>query len=297
MTSFPISALRSVDLIVPDLDRAERFYTETWGLDVADRAPGSLWLHATGGDHHVLALHAGTDPAIRSVTFRTEDEATLRHLVGTASGAGAEILAPLAAVTEPGGGLGTTLRAPGGFIIRLVAGDERRPADVSVPDRPERLAHVNLNSRDIEAVRRFFENGLGFALSDRSKAMAFERSSADHHIIVLADAPVDGLNHVAFLLPSLEGVMRASGRMIDAGHPIAWGPGRHGPGDNVFAYFLDPFGIVVEHTSEVLQVDEDYRVRGPDEWVWPPGRADQWGIAPPKTEAVKAAQLAIRFAA
>ena len=51
--------------------------------------------------------------------------------------------------------------------------------------------------------------------------------------------------------------------MIDAGFPIAWGVGRHGPGDNVFAYFIDPVGIVIEYTAEVLQVDDSYVVRGP----------------------------------
>jgi len=288
MIDFPLSGLRSVDLVVPDLARAEAFYTATWGLAVAAREGGSLWLRGTGDDPHLLALHAGPAPGIRSVTFRAADEAALRRLAGTL-GAG------VVPWTEPGGGLGATATTPQGFVLRLVHGDARRAADPPRADRPERLAHVNLNCRDVEAVRRLFEEGLGFALSDRSKLMAFERSGADHHIVVLADAPVDGLNHVAFLLPSWEGVMRAAGRLVDAGHPIAWGPGRHGPGDNVFAYFLDPFGIVVEHTAEVLQVDDSYRVRGPDEWVWPPGRTDHWGLAPPKTEAVKAAQLAIGF--
>ena len=46
---------------------------------------------------------------------------------------------------------------------------------------------------------------------------------------------------------------------------------------------------------EVLQVDDSYRLRGPDEWVWPPGRTDHWGIAPPKAEHVKAAQAAIVY--
>ena len=64
----------------------------------------------------------------------------------------------------------------------------------------------------------------------------------------------------------------------------------------MFTYFVDPFGIVVEHTAEVLEVDESYRVGGPQDWTWPPGRTDQWGIAPPKTAACKAAQLAVPFA-
>jgi catechol 2,3-dioxygenase len=101
---------------------------------------------------------------------------------------------------------------------------------------------------------------------------------------------------VAFLMPNLEAVMRGSGRMIDAGFPIAWGPGRHGPGDNVFAYFIDPVGIVIEYTAEVLQVDDNYVVRGPSQWAWPPGRTDHWGIAPAKADHVKAAQTAVPYA-
>ena len=97
-------------------------------------------------------------------------------------------------------------------------------------------------------------------------------------------------------MPDLESVMRGSGRVVDGGCPIGWGVGRHGPGDNVFAYFVDPHGVVVEYTAEVLQVDDSYRFRGPDEWTWPPGRTDHWGIAPPKSEVCKKAQLAIGFA-
>ena len=126
--------------------------------------------------------------------------------------------------------------------------------------------------------------------------MAFVRCNSDHHAVVVADANVNGLNHVAFLMPDLESVMRGSGRMIDAGFPIAWGVGRHGPGDNVFAYFIDPVGFVIEYTAEVLQVDDDYKFKGPSEWVWPPGRTDQWGIAPPKADHVKVAQVAIPYA-
>lgn len=295
MTDFPVTALRSVDLLVPDLVAAERFYTQTWGLTPAARGDGATWLRATGADHHVVALRQGA-AAIRSVTFRAADAAALERLVGMAGRAGATVLSPVAPLDEPGGGIGATLRDPFGSVLRLVAGDERRTPAAPSPDRPERLAHVNLNCTDVDAVARFFEDGLGFHLADRSKLMAFERCNADHHAVVLAEAPLDGLNHVAFQMGGWEGVMRGAGRLVDAGFPIAWGPGRHGPGDNVFAYFIDPFGIVVEYTAEVEQVDDRHVPRGPAHWVWPAGRTDQWGIAPAKPDATKKAQLAIRFA-
>lgn len=290
-----VCALRSAELLVPDLAAAERFYTGIWGLDVADRDQSRVWLRATGADHHVVCLQEAASAAIRSVTFRAADVAALARVLTTAQAAGATLVEPPAELFEPGGGLGATLRDPSGFVLRLIAGDARRTPDPSSRDRPDRLAHVNLNCTDVDATARFFEAGLGFRLTDRSKLMAFESCNADHHAVVLAEAAMNGLNHVAFNMPGWEAVMRGAGRMADGGFPIAWGPGRHGPGDNVFAYFVDPFGIVIEYTAEVEQVDENHRPRGPAHWTWPPGRTDHWGIAPPKSEPTKAAQLAIRF--
>ena len=90
--------------------------------------------------------------------------------------------------------------------------------------------------------------------------------------------------------------MRGGGRMRDAGYPIEWGVGRHGPGDNAFAYFIGPSDFVIEYTAEVLQVDDTYVVGGPDDWKWPPGRVDQWGISPLPSDKIKQAQKRIRFA-
>lgn len=54
---------------------------------------------------------------------------------------------------------------------------------------------------------------------------------------------------------------------------------RHGPGDNVFAYFIAPFGAVVEFSTAVEIVPEDYRVGAPEDWTWPENRIDQWGLS------------------
>jgi catechol 2,3-dioxygenase len=95
---------------------------------------------------------------------------------------------------------------------------------------------------------------------------------------VLARGERATLNHIAFEMPDLDSVMRGAGRMKDLGYPIEWGVGRHGPGNNVFAYFAGPDELPIEYTAEVLQVDDDYLARGTDFWKFPPGRSDQWGI-------------------
>jgi catechol-2,3-dioxygenase len=296
MTYFPVCALRSVEVGTPDPALSERFYTGVWGLTVAARDEGAVYFAATGSDHHVLALHPSNRAELRSVTFRAASVSDLSAVGERAAAHGARVLSGPAPNDSPDGGLSLTLLDPQGVTLRIVHGDRQNPNGRAVADMPLRLAHVNLNSTDVDAATRFYEKALGFRLTDRSKMMGFVRCNSDHHAVVIAEAKVNGLNHFAFLVPDWESVMRASGRMVDHGYPIAWGVGRHGPGDNVFAYFIDPTGVVIEYTAEVLQVDDSYRVRGPDEWVWPPGRMDQWGIAPPKADHVKAAQTAIPFA-
>ncbi|GJG88063.1 oxidoreductase [Gemmatimonadetes bacterium T265] len=296
MTEFPLQGLRSVDLEVAELDAAAEFYATVWGLELAERRADTAWLRGTGDDPHLLALHVGPRAAIRSMTFRAAPAADLDALGAAMAAEGAALVHGARPLDEHGGGVGVAARDGQGRTIRIVQGDVRaepRPYD---RDRPERLAHVNVNSDDVARDVRFFELALGFRLSDRSTMMAFVRTNRDHHSVVIAAAPANTLNHVAFQVPTWEGVMRAAGRVVDHGVPIGWGPGRHGPGDNVFAYFVDPFGFVVEYTTEVLQVDDGYRVGGPADWTWPAGRTDQWGIAPPKTPECKAAQLAIPFA-
>jgi catechol 2,3-dioxygenase-like lactoylglutathione lyase family enzyme len=295
MSEFPIVEICCVDIAVPDVILAERFYTTAWGLEVAARQDDKVYLRATGRDPHVLVLHPSAAAAVLSITFRTSSLEDLPRLTAAVSEAGGSLVREIALVEEPGGGTAVTVETPEGYVLRFIHGDAVNAEGECRKDFPFRLSHVNLNCADIAATRRFFEEALGFKLTDRSKAMAFLRCNQDHHTVVLADSGVNGLNHIAFMMPDLESVMRGAGRMIDHGYPIGWGVGRHGPGNNIFAYFLDPFGIVIEYTAEVLQVDDSYVVRGPEDWIWPPGRTDHWGIAPPKSAKVKDAQLAVQF--
>ena len=125
--------------------------------------------------------------------------------------------------------------------------------------------------------------------------MAFMNCNRDHHTLAIGDTDNDALNHVAFMMPTLDAVMRGGGRMKDHGHAVEWGPGRHGPGDNAFNYFIDPFGVVIEYTAEVEQIDDGYVARGPADWTWPPKRLDQWGIGTGPSPRLKEAQRQVFF--
>lgn len=295
MSSPWIEALRSVALIVPDVESAARFYTDVWNLDVAARTDDSVYLRGTGHDHHLLSLHPGPRAALRAVTLRARSILALDDIAQATVEAGGIVLSPVGAVNEPGGGVGLTVRDPDGRVFQVVHGDENHADAHETPDRPVRLAHVVLNAHELSVAQVFLENALKFRLADRTRIMAFMNCDRDHHSIALGDSDNDALNHIAFLMPDVDSVMRGGGRMRDAGYSIDWGPGRHGPGNNAFNYFVGPDGFVIEYTAEVEQIDSTYKVGGPEDWTWPAGRVDQWGISQPPSARLKEAQRAIEF--
>ncbi|HET8931833.1 MAG TPA: VOC family protein [Polyangiales bacterium] len=307
-----ISGVRSVAIDVPDLERARAFYTEVWQLQLAADAAGVLYLRGSGTDHHLLALHQASGAAqIRQITLRARSSRALSQIVEAAVSAGGSLESASPGLVElrtarttiaeatpdPAGGLRVVLRDPDGRRYEVVHGDEQRAVDQPPPsDIPLRIAHAVLNSHNVASAQMFLERAFGFVLADRTRIMAFMNCDRDHHSLALADADNNALNHIAFVMPSIDSVMRGGGRLRDAGHAIEWGPGRHGPGNNVFNYFIDPFGIVIEYTAEVSQIDDSYQPGSPANWGWPAGRSDQWGICPAPSAHLKAAQREILFA-
>ena len=295
MTESRVTDLRSVALNVPDLKQAEDFYTKVWQLDVVSRGNDALYLRGTGAHHHILSLHQAVKPSLRHVTFRARSSEALMAIAVEAGAAGGRVVSPIAQSDDPAGGEALIVADKKGRVLRFVQGDSQHGDAKEERDRPIRLSHVVLNSSAIDEEKVFFERVMGLKLSDRTRIMAFLRCNSDHHCIALADGEGPSLNHIAFLVRDLDSVMRGGGRLSEAGFPIVWGPGRHGPGNNLFNYFIDPFGFAIEYTAEVQKVDDSYKPGGPDDWKWPPGRIDHWGISAPPAPRLKEAQKAIFF--
>ena len=169
---------------------------------------------------------------------------------------------------------------PEGEPYRFVAERDAAPTALAPESaRPIAVSHVVFNTSDREAASRVPMDAFGFKLSDRTRIMNFLRCGDVHHVVAYADAKQATLNHIAFEMRDADAVMRGMGRLKDAGCASVWGSGRHGPGNNVFAYFVAPFGACIEYTAEVQRVDDGYRTGTPESWQWPAGRNDHWGIA------------------
>lgn len=283
--------LRSIELEFPQIGDAAEFLTSTWGLAEGERRDGAVYLRGSGELPYLVGLFEAEREKVRSVTFVCEEE-ELAALEGRASASGR----PVRTVEsqDPGAGHGIEIELPEGEIFRFLSGSGT-VTPIEGRDLPFKLTHVVLSSTDAEASGTFAEDVLGFTVSDRTKGMVFVRCNRSHHAIAFARAGYSSLNHIAFEMTDIDGVMRGIGRMRDFGTAPVWGPGRHGPGDNVFAYFIAPFGAVIEFSTATNLVDDDYRTGAPEDWTWPENRIDQWGVSAKDVATITQAEKRFRF--
>tara|TARA_Y100001970_G_scaffold290215_1_gene423074 strand:+ start:1286 stop:2215 length:930 start_codon:yes stop_codon:yes gene_type:complete len=282
-----VTGLRSAEFQVPDLKMATKFYVDNWGLEVAATDENSIYLRGTGKAHHALVLREGGEKELLTVNLAADEKVSVDGLYEKAKGLGASVEPPQE-LGGPAGGYGFIFYDLHNrrYCISTEISDHEE--ELYSADRPVKISHVVLNSPNREAQSSQFIDLLGFKLTDRTGYMDFIRCSADHHAIAYTTIDRPTLNHVAFEMPSHDALMFGAGRMKQTGFPTEWGVGRHGPGNNIFAYFVDPNGYVIEYTAEVQQVDDNYKVGMPKDWERPPElQGDAWGFADGATDRMR----------
>ncbi|MFW0787389.1 VOC family protein [Gordonia sp. CPCC 206044] len=289
-----VRALRSVSLAVPDPAASRDFYHEVWGLSTVEADDDRFWLRATGTEHHVLRLVRNEQNALDRIAFAVSTPREVDDAARRLDRLGIPMLRTPGPLDDAGGGYGLQLVDPEGRCIELSADTFAVTAEEPAGRRaiPRKIAHVVLNTTDIESMTRFFVEVLGMRISDWSeRQMSFLRCNSDHHVIALNQAQWPSINHVAYEMNSLDHFMRGIGSLHRHGIAPKWGPGRHGPGDNTFSYFTDPANLVCEYTSEVAQIDEDAWLCRT--WRRTPELSDQWGFAGPPTTTVRSAMAGV----
>jgi 2,3-dihydroxy-p-cumate/2,3-dihydroxybenzoate 3,4-dioxygenase len=279
--------LRSVDLELADVAPAADFLERVWGLVPAGPEGRTRFFRGTGDHPYILSLTQAAAPAVAAITF----SGSLEEIDRVKQRAGVPRMTKF---EVPGGGSGFDVRGPEAQTYRFIT-ETTPPAPLKDPDKPIQITHAVVNSTDVDASERFAVEKLGFKVSDRTGHMRFLRCNRKHHAIAYAKAEFSSLNHIAFEMQDLDAVMRGIGRMREARFESVWGPGRHGPGNNVFGYFIAPYGGVIEYTAEVGEVGDDYKVGGPQDWTWPDGRMDHWGMSRKDTAKTSPAERVFRF--
>ena len=289
MANSTVTGVRSIELGVRDLHQSAEFYTKVWALEVVSAAGDTMHFRATGGEHHVLTIRP--QASLLGVHFAAADRAAVDQLCAKAKGYGVAVAddpAPLDA--SAGGGYGFRFETPDGLPMTISSDSAQHPDVVVDRSRPTKISHVVLNSARTDDQVPFFIDVLGFKLSDSTHMMEFLRCSADHHSIAIFRNNGPSLNHVAYELPNIDGLMRGAGRLKRSGFDVEWGVGRHGPGSNVFSYFIEPNGFVAEYTTELDQLDDATHVpQDASYWQKIMPNPDRWGLAGPPSNRMRAA--------
>jgi 3,4-dihydroxy-9,10-secoandrosta-1,3,5(10)-triene-9,17-dione 4,5-dioxygenase len=138
------------------------------------------------------------------------------------------------------------------------------------------LGHMNLFVSDLIEVGAFYNQTLGFKLSDYimfapGLSANFFHCNARHHTLGLTRVgDINGLHHIMFELENSDMVGQCLDRAMAAGIPITSTLGRHTNDRMLSFYMSSPFGFEVEIGCEGLLVDEQWL---PSEFC----EGDVWG--------------------
>ncbi|HVQ98619.1 MAG TPA: VOC family protein [Mycobacterium sp.] len=298
----------------PDLARAEAF-AQVFGFSTVLRTGDELQLRGTDPGAPCVLIRRGPSSRFIGIAFQAADEADVRRLA-EATGAQTRSL------PETIGGITVDLVDPSGIPVRVVArthqhealppqlphtfnfGDELRRANAMQrparqPARVQRLGHLVLQTTKYLAALNWYLDHLGMIVSDflffpgqrdRGPTMSFIRcdrgqTPADHHTLAIALGPSRYV-HSAYQVCDLDALAAGGEYLKDHGYQHSWGIGRHIQGSQIFDYWRDPDGFMVEHFSDGDMFDctlepgwAPFTASGLSQWG-PPITKDFLGINP-----------------
>lgn len=254
-----VHAIGHMKVNVADPDAVIRDATEILGLTVTHREGRQTWLSANGRLAELVLVHAEENSA-HTIGLEALDAGAVDAAAEQVEAVGCRILS-----REPGLACmeaGVTFATPEGlrFEIHTPIKDrlyQRRQVTTGVG--PSRIDHINLITPDPAATRRQLEAIGGLRLSERlvnDSLSWMYGGNRQHHIIGVVRGPV-GLHHYSFEFPEFSQYCRLGDTLDRFGKQMMWGPGRHRPGDNTYAYYTDASGAIIECSGPMASIADD----------------------------------------
>ena len=281
-----LGRLAGVTVAVPDPDATAAFLSDGIGFSLHREGDGRIAVRCDGdyGPHGqtaiVLEPSGGGPLQLRAVTWEAGPGYDFAALAERARAAGAAP-APTAA-----GGL--AFADPAGLpLVVEPSAALAFPTPPPGPVGPRRLGHVNLKSDRPAATAGFFGDVLGLKLSEQiGDGLFFMRVATEHHNLGVRPGPRGELHHLGCELAGWQCYQPILDRLAAHGWKVEYGPGRHGPGRNLFTYVVDPAsGLRVELFADMAHIADEASYVPPR---WEAGdrmtkTINTWGPTPPET--------------
>lgn len=258
-------------------EEARRFYEDHVGLSVVQRTDDGPIRMGLGAGAHILEIvkGSGLDHFALELADDADFEKAAAHLVDH----GVETAWLEASDDHPGA---LALTDPDGHNIQLHSRTDRSgEARGGNGRRPVAMHHVTLSTEDVPALVDFYVSLLQFRISDRMEdRFAWLRCNREHHTVAIVEGPAGGLDHYCYEVTDWNELKHWCDQLAAGDVRVTWGPGRHGPGNNLFIFFDDPDGVRIELSCEMERFWDDSVTYGPPR-NWTSGRAvNLWGPAP-----------------
>ncbi len=252
-------------------DRLSAFYASVMSMERSKSDNG--WI--VQGPARRLLISQGAEKKLASAGFAVRDKEALDGLKERANERG---LKPSSAsdpffsagaffVTDPDGNR---------VVFGLSGGDSNVEMTIRGP-----LQHLTLATTDVAAIENFYSNGLGFCVSDKvvredGKLMTcFMRGNHEHHNLACFYQDRNGIDHHSYEAGEWDTIRDWCDHFARHDVSLMWGPGRHGPGNNLFIFIKDPDENWIEVSAE-LEVIHDRPVKS---WPHEERTLNKWGRA------------------
>ena len=284
-----VTRIGHATLETTDLERQIDYFTDVVGLVPAERQNGRAYLATKLGDLAIV-LEKGTEPKCTRISFQAAAETDVAALRRGLEAEG--VRCELRNDPCPGIPQALTFADPKGTLVEVFTTATPLPRKPTAGIGPIKLGHLAFCVAEPKAFADFYGRVLGFRVSDWIEDwFVFLRCGPDHHTVNFVQGKTTRMHHVAFELKDWAQVQNACDFLGGRDIPIVWGPGRHGPGHNIFTYHRNPDDQIIELFTELdKMLDESLGFFDPRPWhrdrpqrpkVWGPGAPrDIWGPPP-----------------
>jgi catechol 2,3-dioxygenase len=276
--------LSHVALTLPDLEAGRRFYEDVVGL-VSD--PGSTDTVRLGLGQGDYLIELTGDEGGERFGLEIREPEQMAATLATLRSESVEI----EEIDALGEGPAYSFVDPDGHRVVLHGRIDRCGEGGGDPGRrPVRLHHITLSTGKPLELAAFYER-LGFIVSDRmGENFVWMRCNREHHTLAIVAGPAGRFDHYCYEIASWADLKTWCDELAVRRVPVTWGPGRHGPGNNIFIFVDDPAGYRIELSCEMERFWDD-RVEYPAarNWELVPRTLNLWGTVPAMRESVTSA--------
>ena len=266
----------------PDMPTITKFLKD-FGMDIVKESEGKIWFGGYGEDQYVYYAQQGPEKKFLGGTFEVESYEELEKAAKIAGAGKIEEMKD-----APGGGYILTLHDPEAFPVNLIYGQEKTPQGEQPekliqnfemekqrvrrfnrftpgPAAVHKLGHYGYSVQKFEEQVEFYTHNFNLVPTDflyvptepgKTKDVAVfmhvDRGDdpTDHHTLFMASNATSHVHHASFEVHDFDTQNLGHQWLAKQNYTSVWGVGRHILGSQIFDYWWDTTGNMIEHYAD-----------------------------------------------